>query len=160
MDQTEEIEKLKEINEKTLQRYIAKIKSAPKDSEAFLANQHLFTDSKTEYLTIGTFGLEGFHKYNAWAAFAVDHKSVGFTAQGKGFVYGVSEVPLSVGKLLVDPSTIEGECLFGIGAIDLIIGAMGLILLSERGTLYGHWSSFSRGVIVAGASGSGFINVS
>jgi len=153
---------IKDVTDANLQRHLAIIRSAPKDSVIYRANQHLLDDSSS---TWGGGGLLDFVGLYWWTTsckiFLTDFSTINyieFSANGTGGAAAGFACEVA-GAFLVHPSTIGGACNFTLGVAGIAEGTVALTLLSTDGTLYGAFFGNASGLGVAVISGTGSLTV-
>ena len=153
---------IKDVTDENLQRHLAIIRSAPKDSIIYRANQHLLDDSASVWVGGGLLEFAGIY----WWTVSCDILLTGFpglrgvlfSASGTGFTAGAYECEMA-GTFVVDPATIMGTCNFTLGGGAVVEGVISLTLLSPQGALYGTFLGNATGVGVTSVNGTGSLQV-
>jgi len=157
------MQNIEDLAAANLQRHLEIIRSAPKDSIIYRANQHLLDDSGSTWAGAGLLEFGGLYWWGASCEllltdFSTGAKGVQFSASGHGATAGGFECEV-VGAFVVDPSTIGGSCNFVLGVGAIGEGVISLTLLSTQGVLYGNFTGNASGVGFADVSGSGSLSV-
>jgi hypothetical protein len=154
---------IKDLANASLQRHLEIIRSAPKDSIIYQANQHLLDDSGTTWAGGGLLEFGGLYWW--WAScelllgnISSTMRGVQFSAKGTGPTAGGFECEVA-GAFVVDPATIGGSCNCVIGAGAFAEGVVSLTLLSPTGTLYGNFYGNATGIGFSAVNGSGSLDV-
>lgn len=154
---------MKELNEKVMLDHISEIKSAPKSSMILKSNSHLQNLTSSIWPGGGNLTVRGliWWKANCYLGltdFSSGVKAVKFSAKGTGFMLGAIDSEV-FGSFIVNPKHISGKCHFKIVSGAVEGGVCTLFLYSTSGTFYGNFTGPAEGLGAGTMSGTGKLKV-